>query len=123
MDKPWKNKKTGDGEGAERIGKDRPFRENATDDAPRKDWKPKAKTNDAVRSLDDEVWGDTKPKGGAGKGKPARADGGFDKPFKKGAGKPFKGKAAGKDTGGKPYNAKGKATGGTGRFKKGDRAR
>ncbi|MCJ8517278.1 ATP-dependent RNA helicase DeaD [Pseudorhizobium tarimense] len=132
MDKPWKGKKFNDGDGAERASLDMPSREKVAGDSPRKDWKPKTKSANAdrdVRSLDDEVWGDPKPKGGTAKAKPGRADGGYDTPSKKGAGKsfgdkPFKGKAAGKDSGSKPYSAKGRAAGGPKKFGKGgERAR
>ncbi|KKX34401.1 DEAD/DEAH box helicase [Rhizobium sp. LC145] len=90
MDKPWKEKS---------------FRDGSAKDAPRKEWQGKGKfTGEKVRDkadegrrLDDEVWGDSKPKG---KAKPAEAGNrearSFDKPFrekpfgKSGADKPFK---------------------------------
>ena len=82
-----------------------------------------------MRSVDDEVWGDPKPKASFGKGKPARGGDTAGQPQKRGAGKsfgdkPFKGKASGKDTAGKPFGSKGKAGGGPKKFGKGnDRAR
>ncbi|CAD7026970.1 ATP-dependent RNA helicase [Pseudorhizobium endolithicum] len=130
MDKPWKGGKSADG--TERGGREKPFRDQAAGDAPRKDWKPKAKFGDAqrdVRSIDDEVWGDPKPKGGFGKGKPARSDNrsgvAFEKPYKKSGGKPFgdkpfKGKPSGKDAGGKAFGSKPQPDGGKPRKFKGN---
>ncbi len=115
MDKPWKNKKSGEGDAGERFGKAKPFREKAAGDAPRKDWKPKVKSNDDVRSLDDEVWGDAKPRSAAPKGKGTRderAAAPAGKPFKKSGGKPFgdkpfKGKSSGKNSGSNRFKGKG----------------
>ena len=141
MDKPWKTKKA-DGDAGDRPRRDAPFRERRAGEAPRKDWKSKDRSNDAprdMRNVDSEVWGDTGPKAGFGKGKPARAearsgDAGA-KPYGKAGGKPFgdkpfKGKPAGKEGagkpfGGKPFGGKPKSDGGKGgRFGKGnDRAR
>ena len=112
-DTPWKTKGK-DAERAEGRSTGKP-----SGDGPRKDWKPKGKSGDAprdVRSLDDEVWGDPKPKGGFGKGKPARADNRSgeapERPDRKGGkpfgDKPFKGKPSGKDAGDKPFKKKAK---------------
>ena len=101
MDKPWKNKKSAEGDAGERFSKAKPFREKAAGDAPRKDWKPKAKSNDDVRSLDDEVWGDAKPRSAAPKGKGTR-----DERAAAPAGKPFK-KSGGKPFGDRPFKGKG----------------
>ncbi|MFB9949430.1 DEAD/DEAH box helicase [Rhizobium puerariae] len=128
MDKPWKDKKFGDGEGAERGGRDRPFREKPFSDRPRKEWQSKGKPAGGnvsdERRMDDEVWGDAKPKGGFGKGKPAQAGNRgaetFEKPFRKGGDKPFS-----KDAGDRPFRKKAKPdaggvkpSGGKGRFDK-----
>ena len=115
MDKPWKGKKSGDGDAAERFGKDKPFRGKPAGDAPRKDWKPKAKSHDDVRSLDDEVWGDPKPRSTAPNAKATRDErvaAPAGKPYKKSGGKPFgdkpfKGKPSGKDAGGNRFKGKG----------------
>jgi ATP-dependent RNA helicase DeaD len=132
MDKPWKGKKSGDGDAAERPRREKPFRERPSGEAPARDWKPKGRSADAprdMRSVDDEVWGEPTPKASFGKGKPARGGDTAGQPQKKGAGKsfgdkPFKGKAAGKDTAGRPFGSKGKAGGGPKKFGKGnDRAR
>ena len=132
MDKPWKGKKSGDGDAAERPRREKPFRERPSGEAPARDWKPKGRSADAprdMRSVDDEVWGEPKPKASFGKGKPARGGDTAGHPQKKSAGKafgdkPFKGKASGKDTAGKPFGSKGKAGGGPKKFGKGnDRAR
>ena len=135
MDKPWKGRKLG-GDDAERGGREKPFRDRPAGDAPRKDWRPKGRFSDTqrdVRSIDDEVWGGPKPKGGFGKGTPARADsrGGevSEKPYRKGGGKafgdkPFKGKPSGKDAGGRSFGDKPKPDGGKPRkFKGNDRPR
>ena len=110
LDKPWKNKKFGDSEGGERRGNDKPFRDKPAgdrtfNDGPRKEWqskgKPAGEKVSAERRMDDDVWGDAKPKGGFGKAKPAGAgnrDGAtFEKPFKKSGDKPFN-----KDAGDRP---------------------
>jgi len=124
LDKPWKNK-GGEGARGDKPFRDKPFKdgEKSFGDGPRKDWKPKNKFAgdkgekvSAERRMDDDVWGDPKPKGGFA-GKPARADNRdgatFEKPLRKGGDKPFN-----KDAGDRPFKKKAKpdAAGGPKKF-------
>ena len=105
LDKPWKEKTSKDG-----PRKDKPF-----GDAPRKDWQPKGTpAEDKVRDerrMDDEVWGDSKPKAKAHDG--GRADT-FQKPFKKKSfgDKPFSDRAGGE----RPFKKKDKPNAGGPKF-------
>ena len=115
MDKPWKNK-GGESRG-DKPFRDKPFKDGSKSygdrpagDGPSQDWKPKGKAGGEKtervrdeRRMDDEVWGDPKPKfskdGFAGKGgeKPFKKKPSGDRPFDKASGdKPFKKKPAGK---------------------------
>lgn len=121
----WKNRepKTADVAAART---DRP-----SSDGPRKDWTPKAKSGDGgrdVRRLDDEVWGDPKPKAASAKrgtAGPGRSGPMSDKPYKTEGSKPFgdrpfKGKASAKDAGDRPFQKKPKTGGAKPYGKKGD---
>lgn len=129
LDKPWKEKSFKDGPrkdkpfrdkpAGDRPAGDRPFAGKPAENGPRKEWQSKSKpAGEKVRDerrMDDEVWGDAKPKSDFGKGKPARADSrGAEtsaKPYKKSGDKPFS-----KDAGDRPFKKKPDGAGGPKKF-------